>query len=112
MTDYKILKYQQKIKSANDENKKSYYQRKLSYYRKMVGGRSDNIKLMQPMRPSNADTIKNDFYNPDKIIAHGYGILEKEFDLEPVVFERSMPYPNDVVVQILYCGVCLSCCQW
>lgn len=106
MADYKISKYKQKMTFTNDIDKKSYYLKKIKYYQNMTGGQ--NLNLLQPRRPTNNDKMINDFFNPDKIMAHGYGMLEYGADLEPVVFERRAPYPNDVVVQILYAGICHS----
>jgi len=43
------------------------------------------------------------------IDAHGYGKFRKDSHvLEPVVFERRNPYPGDVVIKILYAGICHS----
>lgn len=105
MADYKIAKYRKKFLSASDENKKRYYRKKLRYYQNILGG---TTQLMQPRRPRNKNEMVNDFYNPDRIPGFGYGMLKKGTVLEPVVFERRLPYPKDVVIQILYAGICHS----
>lgn len=40
--------------------------------------------------------------------SHGYAALAKKSQLVPYSFERRDPGPNDVVVEIAYCGVCHS----
>lgn len=52
------------------------------------------------IRPLNVNT------NP--IEAIGYGNLRKEYPLEPLSFQRRAPLPEDIVIEILYCGVCHS----
>lgn len=44
--------------------------------------------------------------NPIEVI--GYGNLRKEYPLEPMSFQRRAPLPEDIVIEILYCGVCHS----
>ncbi|MCL2659569.1 MAG: NAD(P)-dependent alcohol dehydrogenase [Acidobacteriaceae bacterium] len=40
--------------------------------------------------------------------SYGYAALEKKSPLAPWSFERRDPRPNDVVIDIAYCGVCHS----
>ena len=40
--------------------------------------------------------------------SQGYAALEAKADLEPFAFERRDPGPHDVVLEILYCGICHS----
>lgn len=37
----------------------------------------------------------------------GYAAKSAKDDLAPFRFERRIPRPDDVVIEILYCGVCL-----
>ena len=46
--------------------------------------------------------------NSDPIEAIGYGNLRKEYPLELMSFQRRAPRPEDVVIEIMYCGVCHS----
>ena len=40
--------------------------------------------------------------------SHGYAAHDKTSALVPFKFERRDPGPNDVVVEIAYCGICHS----
>src|SRR5258705_9116641 len=40
--------------------------------------------------------------------SHGYAAHDKKSPLAPFRFERREPGPNDVVVEITYCGICHS----
>src|SRR4030081_121805 len=40
--------------------------------------------------------------------SHGYAAYDKKSPLAPFRFERREPGPNDVVVEITYCGICHS----
>src|SRR5579875_1309629 len=40
--------------------------------------------------------------------SHGYAALARKSSLVPYSFERRDPGPNDVVVEIAYCGICHS----
>ena len=40
--------------------------------------------------------------------SHGYAAYDKKSPLAPFRFERREPGPNDVVVEIAYCGICHS----
>jgi uncharacterized zinc-type alcohol dehydrogenase-like protein len=40
--------------------------------------------------------------------SHGYAVHDKKSPLAPFSFERREPGPNDVVVEIAYCGICHS----
>ena len=40
--------------------------------------------------------------------SHGYAVHDKKSPLVPFSFERRDPGPNDVVVEIAYCGICHS----
>lgn len=42
----------------------------------------------------------------------GFACTAVDVPLEPFVFERRAPRPNDVVMEILYCGVCHSDLHW
>ncbi|CAH6419802.1 Alcohol dehydrogenase [uncultured virus] len=53
-----------------------------------------------PVSPVNVNT------NP--IEAIGYGNLRKEYPLERMLFQRRAPLPEDIIIEILYCGVCHS----
>lgn len=40
------------------------------------------------------------------IPAYGYAALSENTELQPYTFERRNPKPDDVVIDILYCGIC------
>ena len=42
----------------------------------------------------------------------GFACTSTEAELEPFQFERREPRSNDVVMEILYCGVCHSDLHW
>ena len=42
------------------------------------------------------------------IHAHGYAATDPKAPLAPFKFERRDPGPNDVVIEVLYCGICHS----
>lgn len=42
----------------------------------------------------------------------GFACTSVETPLEPFIFERRAPRPNDLVMEILYCGVCHSDLHW
>ncbi|XWV25824.1 Zn-dependent alcohol dehydrogenase [Tupanvirus soda lake] len=98
---YKLEKYKNKLISTKNKNKFNHYLDKIKYYEKMIGG---DTHLLQPQRINKENLDKN----TNKIIAHGYGLMKKYKDLEPIYFERRKPYPQDVVIEILYAGVCHS----
>ena len=104
--EYKLRKYYHKLNSSTDKNKLAVYQTKIRHYQKQIGG-TDVLNLMQP-RPAPNEKPIEDFANNTAIPAYGYGIFKVDTPLEPMVFERRTPYPNDVVIKILYCGVCHS----
>lgn len=64
-------------------------------------------ELLKP-QPFDLQSYQLDVDTPDSILAVGYGTLRKEYPLELVMFERRAPLPNDVVIKIIYCGVCHS----
>lgn len=101
ITKYKILKYKSKQLS---EPTNPIYQEKLDYYQ------SRQIKSTVLVKPhkSSAHNYTEPIITLDKISASGYGLLKRNADLVPVVFDRRQPYPSDIVVKILYCGVCRS----
>lgn len=108
MNHYKLTKYNTKLSLETDKNKINKYTKKINYYRLNMAAGS-NINLSQPHQPKNESEYNTEpNIKADKINAHGYGLLQRHKKLEPVVFERRSPYPNDVVVRIMYCGVCHS----
>jgi uncharacterized zinc-type alcohol dehydrogenase-like protein len=111
MYSYKLRKYKSKISQTHDQNKIAFYERKIDYYSNiMIGGRT----IMKPRKPHS--DIEYIYYGSIQSIdqlanikARGYGKLNKKnMYLEPVVFERRDPYSVDVVIKILYTGVCHS----
>lgn len=72
--------------------------------------------LMKP-KPFN-DQLMSDINNKEFIEAVGYGIFDEDEDLQRVKFDRRpVTYPDDVVIDIKYCGVCHSdwhviCNEW
>ena len=108
MNSYKIQKYQHKISTYNGQTVPEIYYNKLSYYTNLIYG--GKTKLAQPKSDKNCDS-KTFILDNNHISACGYGLLTDagtKSKLEPVVFDRRLPYDTDVVIQILYCGVCHS----
>lgn len=58
------------------------------------------VPLTGKVRPLNV--------NSNPIEAVGYGNLRKEYPLELMSFQRRAPLADDIVIEILYCGVCHS----
>ena len=113
MNSYKIQKYQHKISTYNDQSVPEIYYNKLSYYTNLMnGGKSgmEKSKLAQPKSDKNCDS-KTFILDNNQISSCGYGLLTDtgtKSKLEQVIFDRRLPYDTDVVIQILYCGVCHS----
>jgi alcohol dehydrogenase (NADP+) len=42
------------------------------------------------------------------IKARGYGAIRGDKTLRPMVIERAPPKPNELLIDVLYCGVCHS----
>lgn len=128
----KINKYRNKLMCSKNEQKSNIYIKKINYYSGMVGGANDsdqqNLQLEIQSRDLYSDMDKGlrkpgprkdfnyklDIDNPIAIKAIGYGTLS-EIKMEggdnpqvPVEFERRAPRDDDLVIQILYCGVCHS----
>ncbi|XWV26645.1 alcohol dehydrogenase [Tupanvirus soda lake] len=128
----KIQKYQKKMELVDNNNidKKNLYQRKLDYYNGLHEPvcQKDKSKQKNEMTNNNFDynkltddinlLLKPIIYSqekyelnidtPDAIKAVGYGTLHKDFPLVKMIFDRRTPKDNDVVIEILYCGVCHS----
>jgi uncharacterized zinc-type alcohol dehydrogenase-like protein len=106
MNSYKFQKYQEKISSYHDQNNiPEIYHQKLAYY--ATGGSVSVPKLSKPKAIEICDLSIYEL-NKNKISGCGYGLLKLNSKLEPVSVERRLPYDSDVVIQILYCGVCHS----
>lgn len=69
-----------------------------------------NLDEMGLKKPSFYSLAKYelDINNPVKIGALGYGTTARDVPLALMDFERRAPYDDDVVIKILYCGVCHS----
>lgn len=64
-------------------------------------------ELMKPT-PSTARDYSLDVCEDEPTLAIGYGNLRQEYPPELMKFERRISRPNDVTIQIDYCGVCHS----
>ena len=95
---YKLRKY--RSKNSRQPNSNTYL-KKMQFYEKQVGG----LKLMKP-KPTNDCPGINSYGK--KISACGYGSMKVKKDMELLEFARRSPGPNDVVIEIHYCGVCHS----
>lgn len=105
----KISKYEYKLSNTTDVTKKSIYRNKLDYYRKILCKNIDEAGLQKP-RPLTSQEYKLDFDDPVAIKAIGYGNINEKGKkkLIPMEFERRAPRNDDIVIEILYCGVCHS----
>ena len=67
------------------------------------------MKMLKPIRirQNQYRKVSSDIKSTN-IVSYGYGIFRKKTKLGPVMFDRRLPYDDDVVVQIMYCGVCAS----
>jgi alcohol dehydrogenase (NADP+) len=102
----KISKYRKKLLATTDSNKRMIYENKIQYYntfRKNI----DEAGLQKPQK-FQSESYELNINDPISIKAIGYGTNNKEIPLELMEFERRVPRDNDVVIQILYCGVCHS----
>jgi hypothetical protein len=67
---------------------------------------ASDICLSEYIKPTKSQNIiKQQSRN---ISALGYGNLRADYPLELVEFERRAPMSEDIVIDILYCGVCHS----
>src|SRR5208337_4998616 len=73
----------------------------------LLNGGNKNIKLKIP-KPIDPKKYQFSMDDPHAIEAIGYGIMKKNQPLESVEFQRRTPREHDVVIKILYCGVCHS----
>lgn len=100
MSNYKIEKYQQKLLESNNQEKDKIYKKKLEIY--LIGGyKLQTPKLLRGTYKLNIDTSS-------KIQAIGYGLMKKLNPIQKLIFDRRTPEKYDVVVKILYAGVCRS----
>ena len=104
--DKKIQKYQYKLKKSTDPEKNKIYSEKIDFYMKGYGNNISELILAPPDKLNNKNVKL--YEDTGKIIAYGYGVMEKYKNLEPVLFERRQPWPSDIVIEIIYCGVCHS----
>lgn len=104
---YKINKYISKLNNSNNSEKNKLYQQKInkylqeyqSIYNKPVPATQQNIsKFIE----------KNNNNYSDTITAFGYGTMDKQNPIELLVFERNKPKQNEILVEILYAGICHS----
>lgn len=63
---------------------------------------------LQLPQPFNSASYELNINTPDPIKVIGYGNLRQDYPLELMEFERRSPRDDDVVIEILYCGVCHS----
>ncbi|CAK7994599.1 Zn-dependent alcohol dehydrogenase [uncultured virus] len=66
----------------------------------------DHEELLRPTPTDAADYILDICNGP--MTALGYGNLRADYPLELLTFQRRSPQPDDVTIQIDYCGVCHS----
>jgi Zn-dependent alcohol dehydrogenases len=129
--NYKISKYENKIKNTNDNDKIRKYKNKILKY-KMNGGNKnfadtgglsgiktiikdtsliengphrDILRKPFPIKPDDYQ-VNLDMNNPIPVFA--YGAINNKSKLLPVEFDRRAPRDDDVVFKILFCGVCHS----
>ena len=106
---YKIKKYRKKILNANNNTKIDIYTNKLNYYERMVGGKQNDSMYPEPVETNIKNYRLRDYIDdPIRIKAVGYAAMRVNSKLVPVEFYRREPSQNEILVRILYCGVCLS----
>ena len=108
--NHKIEKYEHKIANTNNISRKSAYTKKLKQYQmlNMHGGKNELMKPV-PIDKSNLTNYSlKKYIGKNTIAAIGYGAMDKNKPLEHVLFERRSPKDNDVLIEILYSGICHS----
>lgn len=70
--------------------------------------KTDDINILKKPTIYNLESYTLDVETTPAIRAIGYGTLRKDFPLVLMDFDRRAPKADDVVIQILYCGVCHS----
>lgn len=106
--DLKVKKYKAKKNLTVDIDKINLYQSKIDYYTQMNnqnGGFDGKLKLPSPFKLNNGYVLNP---NNNPINAIGYGTNHRDNPLVLMNFDRRRPRNDDVVIQILYCGICHS----
>jgi uncharacterized zinc-type alcohol dehydrogenase-like protein len=103
MNSYKLTKYESKLNSTNDPVKSKFYKKKIDYYTNLTGG-----SLSQPKPVDSFDVDYSNLQYNENIPVLGFGTINDSRKFHFLGFERRIPRESDVVVQILYCGVCHS----
>ncbi|BCS83035.1 putative zinc-type alcohol dehydrogenase-like protein [Cotonvirus japonicus] len=102
----KQVKYTIKLQNTNDRDKIRIYNDKLKKYNSQI-----NLKKPQLVGTDllNEYSLKNEYKkNSEKILAFGYGVIAEKHPIELMIFERKKPKNNDVMIEILYTGICHS----
>ena len=113
--NHKIKKYKRKLQNPIKTTKRNIYKKKINYYKKLlnkkyIGGAHEiNYDIVLQI-PKPFDPIKYKLNLDEKIAikALGYSVMKHNKPLEPVIFERRVPRKYDVVIEILYSGICHS----
>lgn len=103
----KIAKYNQKKAQTTNAEKNNLYQNKIDYYNKLREKNIDEWGFQKP-RPFSLDKYQLNVNDPVSIKAIGYGTIRKDLPLVLMDFERRAPRNDDVVIEILFCGICHS----
>lgn len=103
--DSKISKYEYKLSNATNAEKQSVYKRKIDYYKEIQCPNTNEEGLLRP-RPFALQQYKLNINDPKSIKAIGYGNISEKHPLVLMEFERRAPREDDIVIEILFCGVC------
>ena len=107
--DSKINKYEHKKVNTANNDKIKLYQSKIDSYQKLKTQENDiNLEagLQKPKKISLAQYELDIDTDPIKTI--GYGTDHRDHDLVLMDFDRRAARDDDVVILILFCGVCHS----
>lgn len=122
--DHKITKYQIKLQN----NDKDIYREKLNKYTamKMSGGHDSNKPKPVDQSVLQSYSFDNSLANKQQIATIGYGAMDKskpleplagvflsksanaDLETEPVIFNRKMTKDDEIIIEILYTGICHS----
>lgn len=105
----KLEKYRQKISETQDNDKKALYLKKIAFYESEKNPTAVTMEaglLVPKIITGQKYELKFNPGQPTRAIA--YGTIRKDYPLVLMEFDRKPLADTDILVEILYCGICHS----